>query len=107
MTHSKIKNILDNLNQLEENLIALPDDIWLSINPRDNESVEKGTAFLKSFNDNFSGFSESAGKLSKQIKAHFEINPETAETEGEAVSEKSHSRIIKLKFPASRAIEDQ
>lgn len=95
MTHTKIKNILDNLNQLEEDLMALPDDIWLSINPRDNESVEKGTAFLKSFNDNLSGFSESAGKISKQIKAHFEINPEIEEIEGEAVSEKSRSRIIK------------
>lgn len=95
MTHTKIKNILDNLNQLEEDLMALPDDIWLSINPRDNESVEKGTAFLKSFNDNLSGFSESSGKISKQIKAHFEINPEIEEIEGEAVREKSHSRIIK------------
>ncbi len=30
MTHSKIKQILDHLNQLEEDLIALPDDMWLS-----------------------------------------------------------------------------
>lgn len=95
MTHSKIKQILDNLNQLEEDLIALPDDIWLSINPRDNESVEKGTTFLKSFNDNLYGFSESAGNISRQIKEYFEINPETEEIEGESVREKAHSRIIK------------
>jgi len=71
MTHTKIKDILDNLNQLEVDLMALPDDIWLSINPRDNESVEKGTTFLKSFNDNLAGFSESAGKILRQMIPHF------------------------------------
>ncbi|MEI6222966.1 MAG: hypothetical protein WCP97_09475 [bacterium] len=37
--HDKIKQILDTLNNLQENLLSLPDDMLLSIDPRDNDSA--------------------------------------------------------------------
>lgn len=50
MTETNIKGILDRINALQEDLLSLPDDILLNIDPRDNESLENGTQFLKSFN---------------------------------------------------------
>ncbi len=38
MIQNKIKEILDTLNNLQENLLFLPDDILLSIDPREHES---------------------------------------------------------------------
>lgn len=38
---NKISSILDMMNDLQENLLALPDDMLLSVDPRDNEFLEK------------------------------------------------------------------
>jgi len=52
MTQNKIKEILDTLNNLQENLLSLPDDMWDNIDPRDNESLKPGTQFIMEYNDN-------------------------------------------------------
>lgn len=44
---AKVKSILDTLNEVGEELLALPDDILLSIDPRDNESISTRSEFLK------------------------------------------------------------
>jgi hypothetical protein len=95
MTHSKIKEILDMLNNIQENLLALPDDMLLNIDPRDNESLERGTKFIKEFNDNLNRFTGSANKIADQIKTHFSINPEEEEVEREAINRQKRDRIIK------------
>lgn len=77
MTHNKIKQILDNLNTLQEELLALADDIHLGIDPRDNESVKQGYEFLTRYNDNISTFSQAANVIENQIKSYYNVNPET------------------------------
>ena len=54
--HDKIKQILDTLNNLQENLLSLPDDMLLSIDPRDNESLAQGTQFIMAYNDSLGQF---------------------------------------------------
>lgn len=39
MTKDKIKDILDMIDTLQEQLLSLPDDMLLCIDPRDNESL--------------------------------------------------------------------
>lgn len=95
MTQTNIKQILDMLNTLEERLLSLPDDMLLSIDPRDNESIESGAAFIKAFNNNMQQFTQSASKISQQIKQHFGINPEEEELEQETDNRSKRERIIK------------
>lgn len=95
MTHTKIKDLIDQLEQLQEDLMALPDDMLLNIDARDNESIDKGTQFIKSYNENLSGFSEYSARLVRQIKDYFEINPEMEDIESEQFYENKSSRIIK------------
>lgn len=57
---NKINSILDMMNDLQENLLALPDDMLLSVDPRDNESIEEGMQFIKAFNTNLQIFSSSS-----------------------------------------------
>lgn len=92
---NKINLILDMMNDLQEKLLALPDDMLLSIDPRDNESLEEGTRFIKEFNTNLSSFSSSAQAMAEQIKTHFGVNPEIEDVETESSDQKKRNRIIK------------
>jgi hypothetical protein len=95
MTQSNIKQILDMLDTLQEQLLSLPDDMLLSIDPRDNESLVNGTAFIKTFNDNLSHFTESSRNIASQLKTYFDINPEEEELVQESVNQSRRDRIIK------------
>ncbi|MCD4754774.1 MAG: hypothetical protein K8R75_03105 [Deltaproteobacteria bacterium] len=68
----------------------------LNIDPRDNESLEQGTQFIKEFNDSLSQFSVGATKIEKQIKNYFSINPEDEEVEHESADNNGQSgRVIR------------
>ena len=95
MTQDKIKEILDDLNNLQENLLSLPDDMLLSLDSRDNESLEKGTRFIMAFNENLDRFTEVSSKIATQIKSHFSINPEEDEIEQESDNLQKRDRIVK------------
>ena len=95
MTQDKIKEILDTLNTLNEYLLSLPDDMLLNIDPRDNESVEKGLIFIKEFNDSLSQFTINSNRIETQIKKYFSINPEEEDVQRENIQDNKNFRIIK------------
>jgi len=92
---TKMKEILDNLNNLQENLLSLPEDMLLNIDPRDNESLEQGIQFIQTYNENLDQFVDSATKIADQIKTHFSINPEEEEIEKELITEQRQDRTIR------------
>ncbi len=92
---SKMKEILDMLNVLQESLLSLPEDMLLNIDPRDNASLEQGTRFIKTFNENLDQFIGSTTKITGQIKTYFSINPEEEDIEKESVNQQKKERIIK------------
>jgi len=92
--HDKIKQILDTLNNLQENLLSLPDDMLLSIDPRDNESLEQGTQFIKAYNNSLSQFTDSSAKIAQMVKAHFGINPEEDDVVKESGNRQQRERLI-------------
>ncbi len=93
---NKLKEILDTLNNLQENLLSLPEDMLLNIDPRDNDSLEQGTHFIRAFNVNLDKFMDIAIEIAEQIKTHFSINPEEEEIEKETVkNQQKQDRIIK------------
>ena len=95
MTQEKVKEIIDMLNTLNEYLLALPDDMLLNIDPRDNESVQQGLEFIQKFNDNMAVFSQTADKIDRQLQTFFEIEIEEDEVEGESMDEGRRVRIIR------------
>ena len=76
MTQDKIKEILDMLNTLNEYFLSLPDDMFLDINPRDNNSLETGVNFIKEFNNSLLYFTTGSNEIEAQIKNYFSINIE-------------------------------
>ena len=94
MTQNKIKEILDTLNNLQENLLSLPDDMLLSIDPRDNESLEQGTRFIKAYNDYLGQFTESSVRITQMIKEYFGINPEEDDVVKGTSNKQQRERLI-------------
>lgn len=92
---NKIKNILDSLNKLQEELLALPDDILLGIDPRDNESLNEGYKFLTSYNEHIATFSTNMINVAELLKAYFAIDPEKEEEESNLGNNQKCNRIIK------------
>ncbi len=88
--------MLDQMNTLKEQLLSLPDDMLLNIDPRDNRSLESGVNFIKSFNDNYAQFADGIQKIEIQIKQHFSIDPEQEEVVHDTTSGANQvNRLIK------------
>ena len=64
----RIKNVLSNLKNVQEDLLALSDDLWLEIDHNYNAAIERGVAFKKDFNLCNAEFTQSANKISKLIQ---------------------------------------
>jgi len=94
MNKEKIKIIYDSLIDVQEKLLALPDDIHLDIDPRDNESLENGVKFLRNYNNNLADFTKAANKISENLRDYFKINPEDENVEGESSDSDRKERII-------------
>lgn len=62
----RIKNILSNLKNVQEDLLALSDDLWLEIDHNDNEALR----FKSEFNTINKEFSDIANSLSELIQNH-------------------------------------
>jgi|SRR5665648_29517 len=94
MNKEKIKIIYDSLIDIQEKLLSLPDDIHLDIDPRDNESLENGMKFLRSYNNNLADFTKATNKISENLRNYFKINPEDESVEGESSDSVRKERII-------------
>jgi len=58
----RIRSILKQLEQTREDLLALSDDIWLSIDHNDSQALEDGVAFNKHYNGKVAAFDVLAGE---------------------------------------------
>lgn len=94
MSENEIKRILDMMDETLEKLLALPDDMLLSIDPRDNLSLKEGYEFISAFNDDLDAYSKLAQNLTKRIEKHFTVNSETEEIEQSHDIKEKRQRII-------------
>ncbi|NMA46113.1 MAG: hypothetical protein GX945_06085 [Lentisphaerae bacterium] len=91
---AKIKSILDTLNEVNEELLALPDDMLLSIDPRDNESISTRSAFMQEYNVQLEDFSAGITRITTLLKNFFDVDPEQEDEESN-IGEKQHrDRIV-------------
>ncbi len=94
MSENEIKRILDMMDETLEKLLALPDDMLLSIDPRDNESLKEGCEFISTFNDDLDAYSKLSQNLKKRIEKQFAVNSEIEEIEQPHDIKEKRQRII-------------
>ena len=85
--------ILEDLEAVRENLLALSDDIWSSIDHNDSEAMEAGVEFKRSYNAKVTAFDAVAGELSLLIQQYTSVRLDSNEQSGE-IDESSNERII-------------
>jgi hypothetical protein len=64
----RTREILEDLEAVRENLLALSDEIWQSIDHNDSEALEEGVQFKRSYNEKMAAFDTLASELSAMIQ---------------------------------------
>lgn len=89
----RTRRILEDLEAIRENLLALSDDIWLSINHNDPDSLEAGVEFKRAYNAKAADFDRVASELSVLVQQYTRVRLEEAEQTGGA-DHVANARII-------------
>ena len=89
----RTRAILEDLEAVRENLLALSDEIWQSIDHNDPEGLEEGVRFKRSYNEKMVAFDTLASELSAMVQQFTSVRlGEHEEIGGEDESE--NVRII-------------
>ncbi|KAA6185332.1 hypothetical protein F2Q65_09390 [Thiohalocapsa marina] len=80
---TRIRSILEQLEQTREDLLALSDDIWLSIDHNDSQALEDGVAFKKQYNAKVAAFDKLAGELSALVQQFTAVKLDDGTSEGD------------------------
>lgn len=93
-----IRKILQDLERVRENMLALSDDIWLSIDHNDPEALQEGVEFKKAYNERMIGFDRLAGEISELVQRYTAVRIDEPEEEAQTAQEseqQKNERIIR------------
>lgn len=93
MMTDRTRLLLEDLEAVRENLLALSDDIWQSIDHNDPDSLEEGVAFKRNYNEKLAAFDTLATELSRLVQQFTSVNLSSEEKTG-GDSESENQRII-------------
>ena len=89
----RTREILEDLEAVRENLLALSDEIWQSIDHNDPEGLEEGVRFKRAYNEKMAAFDTLASELSAMIQQFTSVRLEEHEDIG-GDDESRNVRII-------------
>lgn len=94
----RIKKILTNLESVKEDLLALSDDIWLSIDHNDSQAVQRGAEFKVAYNKNMHAFTADSDSLSRLVQNFTDVSIDSDDEKESAsdtsISKLDHERLI-------------
>lgn len=94
----RVRQVLSDLESLRENLLALSDDIWLSIDHNDQQALEEGFEFKRAYNEKLNAFDQIAEEISSLIQqfTEVELEPEVTDQPVEQQREERERTIREL-----------
>lgn len=90
---TRTRQILEDLEAVRENLLALSDDIWLSIDHNDPDALDAGVEFKRAYNAKAAAFDTVASELSTLVQRYTSVRLEEAEQTG-ADDREQNERIV-------------
>lgn len=90
----RIRTILEDLESVRENLLALSDDIWLSIDHNNNDAMQQGIEFKREYNAKMESFAHIAEDISVMVQQFTNIRASAESTESTATSHEARDRVI-------------
>lgn len=105
-TQDRTRQILEDLEAVRENLLALSDDIWLSIDHNDPKALDEGVQFKRTYNEKTKAFDELASELSAMIQQYTSVRLESEERSGEGDRERNERIVQELNREEPHSIEE-
>jgi len=93
-----VRDILCDLENIRENLLAFSDDVWLNIEHNDTKTMKAGIAFKEKLNTQLDAFGKLADEMATLVKEYTKV-----QTEGEASTE---TEVGKTDADNNRIIKD-
>jgi hypothetical protein len=93
MMKERVQQIITDLERVQENLLALSDDIWLSIDHNDSQALQKGVEFKLAFNNKLDNYNQIISDISTLIQHFTHVSEEVVDVAQQGTPE--HERIIR------------
>ena len=93
-----VRNILRDLDNIRENLLAFSDDVWLGIDHNDTKAMKAGMVFKEKLNTQLDAFGKLSDEMTRLVQEYTQV-----QTEGEASPE---TEIGKTAADNTRIIKD-
>lgn len=91
-----IRDILQDLERTRENMLALSDDIWLSIDHNDPDSLKEGVTFKEEYNQRMIAFDRLAKEISELVQQYTQVRIDEPEPESSTESEvERNARVVR------------
>ncbi len=103
---ARTRQILEDLEAVRENLLALSDDIWLSIDHNDPQALEEGVEFKRTYNEKTRAFDQLAAELSAMIQQYTSVRLESEERSSEGDRERNERIIQELNREEPHSIDE-
>jgi hypothetical protein len=102
----RTREILEDLEAVRENLLALSDDIWARIDRQDLAAFDEGVRFMRSYVEKMTEFDRLAADLSGLIQQHTQVSLKSSEETGEEDRERNERIIRELNRNEPHSIEE-
>jgi hypothetical protein len=98
--------ILRDLEAVRENLLALSDEIWLSIDHNDADALEDGVEFKRAYNSKLSAFDALSSELSQLVQKFTRVDLAVEEESGDDDSMNNQRIIEQLNREQPHSIDE-
>ena len=98
--------ILEDLEAVRENLLALSDDIWAGIDRQDLAAFDEGVRFMRSYVEKMTEFDRLAADLSTLIQQYTQISLEATEEAGHEDRERNERIIRELNRDEPHSLDE-
>jgi hypothetical protein len=102
----RTREILEDLEAVRENLLALSDDIWAGIDRQDLPAFDEGVRFMRSYIEKMTEFDRLAADLSVLIQQYTQVSLESSEETGDEDGERNERIIQELNREEQHSIDE-
>lgn len=105
-TLARTREILQDLEAVRENLLALSDDIWAGIDRQDLDAFDEGVLFMRSFVEKNAAFDCVATDLSELVQQFMSVRLEESEQTGSGDRDQNERIIAELNREEPHSIDE-
>lgn len=104
--NDRTRAILEDLEAVRENLLALSDDIWAGIDRQDVAAFDEGVRFMRSYIEKMTEFDRLADDLSVLIQQYTQVSLEATEETGQEDRERNERIIRELNRDEPHSLDE-